>query len=61
VFKVVKSSLGGTLVPLIAALVLIGLGIALAHAGQTADGRLAFGPGWMMAPMHAPIGLGQLF
>ena len=60
VFKVVKNSLGGTLVPLIAALVLIGLGIALAHADPTANGKLLFGPGWMMAPMHAPAGWGQL-
>jgi hypothetical protein len=36
VFKQVKERLGGTLVPLVAALVLIGLGIALAHANPRA-------------------------
>jgi len=58
VFKVVKDSLGGTLVPLVAALVLIGLGIALAHA-ETAQRRLFPAPSWLV-PVHAPLGIPPL-
>jgi hypothetical protein len=57
VFKVVKDSLGGTLVPLIAALVLIGLGIAFAHAAPGLGGT-ALTPAWLQG--QGPLGLPPL-
>lgn len=55
-FKAVKNSLGGTLVPLIVALVVIGLGIAFAHAAPGAGGDVFLSPPWML-PLQGADGL----
>lgn len=55
-FKTVKDSLGGTLIPLIAALVVIGLGIAFAHAAPIPGSDMLFSPPWML-PLQGSHGL----
>ncbi|HVV94625.1 MAG TPA: copper chaperone PCu(A)C [Hyphomicrobiales bacterium] len=58
-FKVVRSRLGGMLIPLAAALVLIGIGIVLAHAAPA--GPITIAKPWMRAtPGGATVGAGYL-
>jgi copper(I)-binding protein len=59
VFKVLRSRLGGMLVPLAAALVLIGVGIVLAHAAPAP--AITVGTPWMRAtPGGVTVGAGYL-
>lgn len=58
--KVVRSRLGGMIIPLVAALVLIGVGLVLAHAAP-AGGPIEVQHAWMRAtPGGVTVGAGYL-